>query len=238
MNRTEDEEKRAVGGAHAIDGGIAQSALESAESYIARSPAAGRAVDGGWKAFSYAFQALLEWAEERGLIRQESDFPFFQRVPDGQGNEHECWFDEASNRWLKATFPNRFGLAWGRDGTATAGEYLKRLILQNKYFADDIQLVALVNCAERLRILISQPHVSGEPATCAEISEWFVHLGFQCLQSDDRVAWYREKENLLVADAHEGNVVKSTGGILLPIDLNLVQPIGELLDWIKSATIR
>jgi len=150
------------------------------------------------------------------------------------GHEHQAWFDEESGRWFKATYENQFGLAWGRRGTATVREYLTRLILQNKYFGDDIHLVALINVEGKLRILISQPHVAGDPAAYNEIQDWFRFLGFTRLEVDGSVAWYLQEENLLVADAHEGNVIKVSyapfgTSIFLPIDLNLVQPNGNFL---------
>jgi hypothetical protein len=213
------------------DGKIAANSLESAESHVARSAGTGRPGDAGRKAFTSAFGALVEWAEARDLIRFEHDFPFFRRPTDGHGDEHEAWFDEKSNRWFKATYPDRFGLAWGREGTATAREYLSRLVLQNKFFQDDIRFVALINSRKHLRVLTSQPHVAGERATAAEIKKWFLGLGFCPLETGGRIAWYREKENLLVADAHEGNVLKSTRGDLVPIDLNVIQPGGEMRAW-------
>jgi hypothetical protein len=109
--------------------------------------------------------------------------------------------------------------------------------LQNRYFGDDIRLVGLVNAGEKLRILISQPHVAGEPARYEEIQAWFEFLGFARLEVEGSIAWYLETENLLVADAHEGNVIRSRSltdaTVLLPIDLNLVQPNGQLLTGIK-----
>ena len=228
----EDDKWRIAEGSH---GGVAQSALESAESYIATSTGAGGAGDGGGETFTAAFTALIDWGVARKLILPERDFAFFQRAPDGYGNEHEAWFDEESNRWFKATFPNRFGLAWGRDGTATAHEYLARLILQNKHFGDDIRLVALVECKQHLRVLTSQPHIAGEPASQEEIGNWFHRLGFVRLQTGGSVAWYRSEENLLVADAHEGNVIREAGGGLVPIDLNIVQPMGKLAEWVAGA---
>jgi len=139
------------------------------------------------------------------------------------------WFEERSNRWFKATYPNKFGFGWGRPETATAGQYLNRLLLQNKYFHDDIRLVALVNSGGRLRVLTSQPHIVGEPADSEQITAWFTNLGFACLANESGIAWYRKKENLLVADAHEGNVIRSLDGELVPIDLNIIQPAGRLL---------
>ena len=123
-------------------------------------------------------------------------------------------------------------------GSATAREYLSRQILQNRYFGDDIRLVAVINASGRPRILITQPHVAGEPATYDEIQDWFGFLGFVRLVCNGSIAWYLESENLLIADAHEGNVIKARthweGTVLLPIDLNIIQPNGGLLAGIKA----
>src|SRR5439155_9848191 len=128
------------------------------------------------------------------------------------------------------TYRDRFGLAWGRNGTATVREYLTRLILQNTYFGDDIELVALVNSGGKLRILTSQQHIAGEPATYEEIQRWIRFLGFCRLESWGCIAWYLPSYNLLMADAHEGNVIRTATAInvLVPIDLNLIQPNGNL----------
>jgi hypothetical protein len=228
QNRGNDKSKR--------DGGtVAQSALASAESHVATSTSAGCAGDGSGKEFAVSFNSLVEWADKQGLIRFHTDFTFFNRPPDGYGDEHEAWFDALSNLWFKATYPNRFGLAWNRDVSATAQTYLTRLVLQNRYFGDDIQLVALINVDERLRVLTSQPHIFGEAAPYAEIQEWFLNLGFARVCANDCVAWYIRSDNLLIADAHEGNVIKTPNGDLVPIDLNIIQPSGELLAWACEA---
>jgi len=214
------------------DGKIESNSLESAESYVAGCAGTGSPGDGSREAFTASFSALVEWAEARKLIRFEHDFPFFQRPSDGHGDEHEAWFDEKSNRWFKATYQDQFGLAWGRVGTATAREYLSRLVLQNKFFGDDIRLVTLINSGQHLRVLTSQPHIAGERAPANEIIKWFLGLGFVRLETGGRIAWYRAKENLLVADAHEGNVIKSTTGDLVPIDLNVIQPCVKMREWV------
>lgn len=210
-------------------------ALGAAEGYVAASADAGRTCNESREKFSATFEALCRWGEENGLIRPIADFKFFGRRPDGYGDEHQAWFDEQLGRWFKATYENRFGLAWGRRGTATVREYLTRLILQNKYFGDDIHLVSLINVGGKLRVLTSQPHIAGDPAAYAEIQEWFRFLGFIRVEIGGSIAWYLRSENLLVADAHEGNVIKvsvrTTGaGVLVPIDLNLIQPNGYLLE--------
>ena len=174
------------------DQNITSGALESAESHVARSADASDPRDGSGKEFSVAFEAFVAWGEAHDLIRPQDDFAFFLRPTDGHGDEHEAWFDEESTRWFKATYHNRFGLAWGRDGTATVGEYLTRLVLQNIYFGDDIQLVALVNSENKLRVLTSQPHIAGEPARYDEIQRWFYKLGFCRLETAGRIAWYQK----------------------------------------------
>jgi hypothetical protein len=220
--------------AKSTHGIFAPGSLESAASYVARSTAASGARNGSREEFTATFSALLEWGEIEGIIRQKQEIAFFRRVPDAAGNEHEVWFDEPTNRWFKATYPNRFGLAWGRPGSANPAEYLSRLLLQNEYFEDDIKLVALVNCRGKLRVLISQPHIQGEAATVSQIEEWFRNLEFSRLESGDRFAWYNRDDNLLVADAHQGNIIQNRDGSLTPIDLNIVRPTGELRRWALS----
>lgn len=212
----------------------APSTLESAARYIGASAAADGAYHGGRSPFAASFEAILQWGEASGLIRSEADFPFLKQPPTGHGDEHEGWFDEASNRWFKATYPNRFGVAWGRYGSATAGEYLNRLILQNRHFGDDIHLVALVNSGQKLRVITSQPHIVGNRADYGEICAWLRGLGFSRLESNDSIAWYRETDNLLVSDVHEGNVIRSITGALFAIDLNLMNPDEEMRKLVVS----
>jgi len=222
---------------HHLQGGRYQAAsgtLASAASYVARSASTGGAGDGSGASFATSFEAILAWGEANNLILLPEEFSFFKRLPDASGNEHEVWFDELSNRWFKATYPDHFGIAWGREGSAWPCEYLTRLLLQNKYFGDDIRLVALINDRKHLRVLTSQPHIAGESAPYAEIQKWFCDLGFCRLECRGCVAWYLKQENLLVADAHEGNVIRTPKGTLIAIDLNIMQPAGELLEWVLS----
>jgi hypothetical protein len=214
----------------------AVSALQSAERHVAGSPDAGSSCDGSGEAFAATFSALIDWAESRALIRVPADFDFFVRPPHEHGNEHEVWFDASSKRWFKATYLNRFGLAWGPGDSATPHEYLLRLLLQNYYFGDDIWLISLINCDGKVRVLTSQPHIAGDFATLEEIQKWFDQRGFRRIETEDRIAWYFKPENLLIADAHEGNVIRTAVGTLVPIDLNVIQPRGRLLEWVQLQT--
>lgn len=232
MNTRNGPEENTVGN---IDGGGEEGALESAEGFVARSAGTGEPGDASGEGFGPAFSALLSWGLDKRLVKPVEDFSCFARCPTAKGREHDAWFDEPSARWLKATFPNKFGLAWGRDGSATAREYLARLVLQKHYFNDDNRLVAIVNCSGKMRILTSQRHVKGGPASYEQIQNWLRSLGFTRLEIDGQIAWYREFENLLVADAHQGNVILSPNGEMYAIDLNMIQPHGPMKQWAITA---
>jgi len=208
----------------ASGGQASSSPLISALSHLRASSRTSGAGDGSGQSFSASFAALLDWGDAQGFLKQESDFPFLTESPTAQGHEHQAWYDPKSNRWFKATYDNKFGLAWGRDGTATPIEYLERLRLQNVCFGDDVHLEALINCKGKLRVLTSQPNINGEPAPAELIKQWFEVLGFQRIEAGGSVAWYDEGTNLLIADAHEGNVIITEDSILVPIDLNITEP--------------
>lgn len=214
---------------------VVERALESAARYLARSEGPSRPNDGRRSQFAASFKALLEWGEANQLIFPSSQFSFLTRPPEGHGDEHEAWFNEPTNVWFKLTYPNRFGLGWNSDETATPTQYVNRLLLQNEHFADRIALLGLIEVNQRMRVLTSQPHVAGDPATCEEIKAWFEGMGYTRVQSDEgAIAWYDPDENLLIADAHEGNVVRTKNNVLVAIDLNLMHPEGETRDWAQE----
>lgn len=127
-------------------------------------------------------------------------------------------------------------MAWDREGTANPNEYLTRLILQNICFSDEIKLEAAINCRGKMRVLTSQPHIIGGPAPSQAIQDWFIGLGAVRIDSNDRIAWYFREINILVADAHEGNVLLTPNGELIPIDLNIMEPKGAWLEFLQSSS--
>jgi len=42
---------------------------------------------------------------------------------------------------------------------------------------------------------------------------------------------------LLIADAHEGNVIRTREGLLVPIDLNMIQSVGSLLELVQKSLV-
>jgi hypothetical protein len=123
-----------------------------------------------------------------------------------------------------------------RPGSATPLDYLRRFILHNYLFQDDVQLEGVIFSDKPSMLIgavdggcslvISQrwlvatdpenPHPSLE-----EIAAFMGELGFTALPNSF-FGWYRETDGVLVLDAKADNFVKTPDGIL-PFDLVLTR---------------
>ena len=56
--------------------------------------------------YSAEFESLVAYAERHGFF----DHPLNHTPPRAHGHEHEVWMADDSERVLKATYPNKFGL--------------------------------------------------------------------------------------------------------------------------------
>jgi hypothetical protein len=77
-------------------------------------------------------------------------------------------------------------------------------------------------------IVTSQPHLAGTAPVREEILNLMSRLRFKPLRGLDlgrlgSLAFYRDLDEVAVSDAHPGNFVKDAEGIVLPIDLILVE---------------
>lgn len=137
----------------------------------------------------------------------------------GGGNEHDVFFDEASQRVLKITLSTS---GYGAQGAALS--YLKNLDRSNRFFADAIRFEGLVAVAADFdAIVTSQPFVSGRSASEAEIEAYFVELGYHptsvhCFELSDPLG-----RRWAVADARPDNVLYiPTMNLVLPIDVQIL----------------
>ena len=158
------------------------------------------------------------------------------------GEEHRLWPAPDRSRYWKATFPGSAGFSVIATGAASDQpdltsalplEYLERLLLQNQLFGDDILLEGIAVEAGKMVIISSQPVLIGEPASEAEIGGELAKLWFKPLQGlhlgrPGSLAFYRDLDEVAAFDAHPGNFVKDTQGIVLPIDLILLRADEEL----------
>jgi hypothetical protein len=95
---------------------------------------------------------------------------------------------------------NNTGTSWKRLGSAMASQYLTRLTLQNQFFGNDVRLISLARCNQKLRVITPQPHVVGELAKTKDIQTWFHEMGYSRIGANGSFAWYEKDINLLVSD--------------------------------------
>jgi hypothetical protein len=206
-------------------GKAASSALEFASAQLC----AGLRADGSPASSSAEqWQRLIRWASEERLILP----PDYPQPVRSDTSEHDVRFDEVTGRWFKYTFEGLCGFSvdWDEKSPphlrmATPVEYLRRLVLQNEVFADDIELVGLWSRGDGAwRVVTSQPDVAGEPATRVQILEGLRAHGFQPLPvpGPNNAPAFR-RLNTVVWDAHPGNFVMTSDGVLVPIDLIITE---------------
>ncbi len=219
--------------------------LAAAESFLRRGsrPGAAGARGGGTAAESARqAEALLHWAEAQGrLIEPRLE----ERLVNIGGVEHDVFHDQATGRWLKFTRPGKGGkevqARHEHDGVratlatedASLSAYLRRLILANTRLGDDFWLHGVIRHPEGPRMVVSQRHIGGEPATLMEIAKHFVVEGF--LQVNAKT-FYHPHANLLVSDAHRANVFKTPAG-MVPFDVGVQEPREDLLRAVRPAPV-
>ena len=77
-------------------------------------------------------------------------------------------------------------------------------------------------------LITSQPHITGEEASREEMLNFMRRHWFKVLQGlqlgrPGSLAFYRDLDEVAAFDAHPGNFVKDTQGVVLPIDLILLR---------------
>lgn len=154
------------------------------------------------------------------------------------GVEHEVFLDDATGRWLKLTMPGKGGKelhAWEAGGMgvrptlvtedALPSAYLRRLRLANRRLGDDFWLHGVIAHPAGPRIVVSQRHIHGDPASPEDIARHFETAGFREVNAK---TFYQPGRNLLVSDAHSANVFRTAVGVA-PFDVCVQQPEGALL---------
>jgi hypothetical protein len=212
---------------------LAEDSPESAADFVRRSEAAMRASGEGVGSQRAQRTALIDWARGLGKIVPFSYVEQFVRVSEGA--EHVVFHDPERGRAVKATHVNRFGHSVTAEGkSASPLEYLERLALQNTLFGDDIRIEGVACDEAQMEIVTTQPwivasHQHPSPSQ-TEIDAYFSNLGF-CkaeLVADVPLFYHREL-GILVADAHDRNILRNESGELVPIDLVIGRPGVDLL---------
>jgi hypothetical protein len=188
---------------------------------------------------------LLAWARETGRLIEPATY---SALAERGGKEHRVWLDESRQFYFKATYPNRFGFSVIAGPAelpalvaATPLEYFERLLLQNTLFGDQIRLEGIAIEQTGVIVVTSQPNITGQSVTQEEIFEFMRGLWFQLLLglplgNPGALAFYRDLDEIAVFNAHAGNFVKDTNGVVLPIDLILLRADQSLQAALADAT--
>lgn len=190
---------------------------------------------GGNTYYTEELQIFKEVTRNQGLVLAEKPSEI-NRPPDGAGNEHQVWFIEEKEIFIKATWENHFGMKVlhlkHEDPFASPVHYLERWLLHNKLFGDSVEFLGFIETATGIRLIISQPAIMGHPATEEQIHSFFLATGWKKIKIADDIAYFDENENVVISDTHRGNIIALENGFLLPIDLRvqkLAQPLVDII---------
>ena len=176
-----------------------------------------------------------QYAKENGLFLATAP-PELSRPPDDEGNEHQVWFDPASHTYLKATWPDFFGMLvihrHDEEPAASPIAYLARWQLHNELFFDSVRFCGVIETAGKMRLLIRQRAILGVPATDDQIANFFLSNGWLSFLIGGNVAFFDPERNVVISDTHRGNIILMADGLLAPIDLRVQQLDGALLDTV------
>ena len=128
-------------------------------------------------------------------------------------SEHTVFLAEKYLRVVKFTLPPNFGA----QGSIP---YLRNIVACNRIFGDDIWFHGIFLAEEGPAFVISQPYVDGTEPTSEEIADWFTNQGYE---SKGHNRWFHPVTRVDVADAHTGNLIKTSAGELVPIDLQIIK---------------
>ncbi len=184
--------------------------------------------------------AIVRWAELAGK-RIPSEY-VEQYTYIGSGAEHQVYYDSASQSAIKATIGGRFGhslYAYGRS--ALPLEYLSRLAWHNALFGDKIRIVGVCFDDEHhVEIVHSQPWIDQHEIRSAplpeEIERYFADRQFERINEDPTPPWFYNRElNLVIADAHDANVIRDTQERIVAIDVVIGIPGPSVLAQIQTS---
>lgn len=156
---------------------------------------------------------LFDWAKSQNRV-----YPLKENY-DFAGAEHQVWFDDCvEGRVMKAAVsPKTIG--FDKNGELTLVEeksieaYIDRKRIHNALFHEDFRLEGVCLSEEgRVIPLVSQPILEGDNPELGEIEEYFKAKGMKCVLPHIK-GWYSEELDILVADAHPRNLVRTKTGV-------------------------
>ncbi len=130
---------------------------------------------------------------------------------------------------------------------ALPSEYLRRWAITDGVFGMPTRYLGKITGTDRdPQMAIEQPYIAEDedmPATLEDVNDFFAAHGFEkvkdaCIINPEvhNVTWYRQRDGILVTDAHARNFRRDLDGVIIPVDLviALVPPGASTL--LPSAT--
>ena len=160
-------------------------------------------------------QSVVSWARESGRLLDPARFgELTARYPAlGGQSEHVVFRLAQTTRVIKLTIPPSFG------AQSNCLAYLTNICAANRLFGDDIRFHGVLETAKGPSLVTSQPFVEGSMPTPAEVTSWFTANGYQPCGFN---RWLNPGSHIEIADAHNGNLIKTADGELIPIDLQIL----------------
>lgn len=207
--------------------------LEASVDELRRRCEAVARLQGGSTYYHEELGIFRSYASEKGLFLAGPP-PELSRPPDEEGNEHQVWFDRSSCTYLKATWPDFYGMLvihrHDEDAKASPVAYLERWLLHNELFGDRVEFLGALETDGQMRLLIRQPAITGDPATVEQIEAFFTGNGWRRFTVGGEIAFFDPERNVVISDTHRGNLILMDDGLLAPIDLRVQALSGALLD--------
>jgi hypothetical protein len=213
--------------------------LQALVEELRRRCAAVARLQGGSTHYLEEIAIFLDCAREKALMLAGQPAEL-ARTPSDEGNEHQVWFQPETASFLKITWPDFFGLNVlhhpDEEERASPIGYLERWQLHNELFGDSVKFRGAWEDADgKLRLVIQQPAIEGEPATLEQINAFFTGNGWRRFSVNDDVAYFDPERRVVISDTHRGNIILMDDGLLAPIDLRVQRIDGSLLDYVVDA---
>lgn len=187
-------------------------------------------------------------ARENEVIRlsAEMEAPPSPSEIFGEGGEHRIFGSATLGRLVKHTLPGRFGQIMDEAKLldprtfqnkprlkmryALPSEYLRRWAVMTDVFGMRTEYIGKVTKeGGEPQMAIEQPFIVEDenlPATKDDLIEFFTKHGFDRVDDDHLVnpevhgvTWYRQRDGILVTDAHARNFRRDMDGVIIPVDL-------------------
>lgn len=160
--------------------------------------------------------ALRHFASHSGLwMHATAVKALLETYPMRGGKEHRVAYLPDEGRVIKDADVHSLA-------TESLYDYLAELLLCNRFFDDDLQMLGCYEEGERLHLVISQPYVNGTHPDWVELKAGLVAQGLRDptprSQGGNFIIDHEILGSVDVFDLHVNNVIRDATGWLHPID--------------------